>query len=65
MTFVPLVQAWEASREERTPMPARQRVASIDYGSGVPERPATLLDWLLDRDRHEAEIDDEEREVGA
>ena len=64
MSFVPLVQAWEASREERTPMPARQRVASIEYGDGMPKQPPTSLDWLLDRDRQE-EIDDEEREAGA
>ena len=64
MTFVPLVQAWEASREERTPLPARQRVASIEYGDGAVRRPPTLLDWLLDRESDE-EIDDEEREAGA
>ena len=55
MTFVPLVQAWEASRQERTPLPAARRVASIEYGS-PSKKPSTLVDWLLDRDDDEITV---------
>ena len=71
MTFVPLVTAWENSREERTSMPGRQRVASVEYEHGTSMRPATFLEWLLDLDRDDPEQDlddpdrdDEEREAG-
>ncbi|MCD2190972.1 hypothetical protein [Actinomycetospora soli] len=68
MTFVPLVTAWENSRQERTPMPGQQRVASVEYEHGTSERPATFLEWLLDLDREQdlddPDRDDEEREAG-
>lgn len=57
MTFVPLVDAWEASRRERTGLRPGERCASIESEIGAPMTPGRVLGWVLGLDRDDPDRD--------